>query len=291
MFGFLNIDKPSGPTSHDIVARIRKLAPPRTKVGHTGTLDPFATGVLVVCVGPATRLAEYVQRTPKRYTAEITLSATSTTDDPEGEISEAPPPENPPSPDELRRVVCRYVGRIQQTPPAHSAVHVDGQRAYRIARAGERVRLASREVVIYEIDVLSYEYPHLSIDVRCGAGTYIRALGRDIGADLGVGGYCSKLMRTEVGPFRIGGAIPIDELDPARDLLDPLTALEDLPRVVAGPDQARRLANGNPIELSVDINGPEAAVVDEDARLLAIAAVDGEKHTLNPAKVFLPPVE
>lgn len=285
MFGFLNINKPPGPTSHDIVARIRRIIPPRIKVGHTGTLDPFAEGVLVVCVGPATRLADYVRGYPKRYIADVTLGATSTTDDPEGEITERSPLDAPPLRSELENVLQRFVGRIRQVPPVHSAVHVDGRRAYQLARAGERVNLPPREVTIHRIDMLSYDYPNLQIDVRCEGGTYIRALGRDIAAQLGVGGYCSKLIRTEVGPFRLQGSVSIDELDPQRDLLDALSALKDLPHIAAGTDQIERVRNGNWVELSEVIVTGEVAVVDERGRLLAIARID-EHRRLIPQKVF-----
>ncbi len=169
-FGFLNIDKPAGPTSHDIVARIRRLLPRKTKVGHAGTLDPFATGVLVVCVGGATRLAEYVREMPKEYRARIRLGATSTTGDSEGRIDTAEGV-SPPAIESVRAAVDSFVGSIDQMPPAHSAVHVDGRRAYRLARDGRDVDIPPRTVRIDAIEICRYDYPALELLVRCGAGT------------------------------------------------------------------------------------------------------------------------
>lgn len=293
MFGLINVNKPAGPTSHDLVARIRKMLPRgggrSVKVGHAGTLDPFADGVLVICVGPATRLAQYVQRQPKRYTAQITLGATSTTDDPEGQLTDTPGHE-PPSDRCVGQVLRQLVGRIEQIPPAYSAIHVNGRRAYKLARQGERPELQAREVNIISIEQISYDWPRLVIDVRCGSGTYIRALARDIGSALAVGGYCSGLTRTEVGPFTVDSAVAVDEIALGRDLLSPMAALAELPQVIVDPAQALRLANGNPIELSDPINGQEVAVLDQAGRLLAIATVDSaDRPTLRPTKVFIEP--
>jgi len=311
MFGFFNIYKPAGPTSHDVVVGVRRLlrgissrASRRgPKVGHAGTLDPFAEGVLVLCVGRATRLAEYVQRSHKRYDAEVILGAMSTTDDSLGRITESPVTEAP-CERRIRRACERFVGRIEQAPPAHSAVHVNGRRAYELARAGRRIELPPRPVVIHRIEVISYAFPRLRLDVTCGSGTYIRALARDIGHALGVGGYCSALRRTEVGPYRIGEAIPVEKLDPRRDILDPLTALEALGRLTVGEAQRQRLAVGNTVELAESVPAGELAVVDTQGRLIAIARADeagppvgrhvgeiqechGRTSYLTPTRVFL----
>jgi len=294
MFGFFNVHKPPGPTSHDVVAAARRLLGCRSpgvrrrgpKVGHAGTLDPFAEGVLVLCVGPATRLAGYVQRSHKRYDAEITLGAVSTTDDPLGEITEWPAAEAP-CEQRIVRALDGFVGEIDQAPPAHSAVHVNGRRAYKLARAGRPVDLPPRPVVVHRIDVLSYEFPRLRLDVTCGSGTYVRSLARDIGRALGVGGYCSALRRTEIGPYKIAQAVAIEKLDPARDLLDPLTALEALGRVTVNDEQARRLASGNAVEPAEPPPEGELAVVDARGRLIAIARADEATRLLRPAKVFV----
>ena len=285
MFGFLNVCKPPGPTSHDVVAAVRRLVGHKTRVGHAGTLDPFARGVLVVCVGQATRLASYVQAAPKRYLAGITLGATSTTDDSEGSITPLPAAAEP-AERQVREALARFVGEIQQVPPAHSAVHVNGQRAYRLARAGRDVQLPARTVTIHDIALVRYEHPLLTIDVRCGSGTYIRSLARDVGAALGAGGYCSDLFRTEVGPFRAEDAVGPDQLDPARDLLPPLAALDSLAKITVDDDAARRLAMGQRIDLDGPAPPGELAVLDAAGRLLAIAAAGDNARSLQPTKVF-----
>ena len=283
MFGFLNVHKPPGPTSHDIVAHVRRLVGRKVKVGHAGTLDPFAEGVLVICVGPATRLASYVQAAPKRYLAEITLGATSTTDDSEGEITPTPGA-TPPGEADVREALARFVGQIQQVPPAHSAVHVNGQRAYKLARAGEDVQLAPRPVTVHEIAPVRCEYPRLTIDVRCASGTYIRSLARDVGAALGVGGYCSKLTRTEIGLFHLDDAKTPDDLDPEGDLRPPLVALESLEKVVVDEEGVTKLMMGQSVSLPDDAPCGEVAAVGPDGRLIALASA--EPGALRPTKVF-----
>ncbi|MBN1942182.1 MAG: tRNA pseudouridine(55) synthase TruB [Phycisphaerae bacterium] len=288
MFGFLNVNKPAGPTSHDVVAWIRRLLPRKTKVGHAGTLDPFASGVLVVCVGPATRLAEYVQRRAKRYTARITLGATSTTDDAQGDVQPTGC-EIPCSGIDVQNVLPRFVGKVRQVPPAHSAVHVAGRRAYQLARAGQDVPLSPRTVAIQMIRLLRYDWPTLDIDVRCGGGTYIRALARDIGEALGVGGYCSSLTRTAVGPFVLETAVGLDDVDPARDLL-PSTVGLDIPTIWLGEEQVAHLRHGRRVAVAFDAlpaGATEVALLDKAGRLLAVAKTEGE-GIVQPSKVFFP---
>jgi len=304
MFGFFAIDKPAGPTSHDVVASVRRRVGRGVKIGHAGTLDPFARGVLVVCAGPATRLADYVQAQPKRYRAVVRLGATSTTDDPDGEITPTPPGLVPPTRSDqgelaaplggerpaeadVRRAVAGFVGEIDQVPCSHSAVHVDGQRAYKLARAGREVTLPSRRVVIHAIDVLRWDWPILELDVRCGSGTYIRALARDIGSALNVGGYCQALTRTAVGVFELTRAVAPDDLDPARDLLPPTLALGDMPRAVIDASQHDRLRNGGLLDLPEPAVGDEVALLDGDGHLLAIAQPRAGGWKLQPTKVLL----
>jgi len=285
MFGLLNIDKPPGPTSHDVVDRVRRMLGRRIKLGHAGTLDPFASGVLVLCVGPATRLAEYVQAQPKRYLAEVTLGASSATDDPEGPI-EAVEGAVPPDERTVRQVLRRFVGQIEQRPPAHCAVHVDGRRAYRLARSGKQPNLTPRTVQIHAIELLRYEYPRLTIDVRCGRGTYIRALARDIGEALSIGGYCSSLTRTAVGPFLLEDARPLDRLDPRRDLLSPLDALVDMEHIALAADHVATLAQGRAVTLDSPLDAQQVAVTDQRDQLVAIARVLAGGVKLRPLKVF-----
>jgi len=294
--GFLNVNKPPGPTSHDVVAAVRRRLPRRPKVGHAGTLDPFAEGVLVLCVGPATRLADYVQAAAKRYRATVRLGATSSTDDTEGEIAELRIADRglrigdtgAPSPDTsaIRATLARFVGEIEQVPPAFSAVHVDGRRAYELARRGRDVRLAPRKVTVHSVELLAYDWPRLEIDVLCGGGTYVRALARDIGAALGVGGYCARLIRTAVGAFTIDKAIVPDDLDVERDLLSPLTAVAHLPRWTADERQEHSLRNGNAIDLDTPPRAGAVAMLDGRGRLLGIGRIEPGGRRLYPRRVF-----
>ncbi len=285
MFGFLNINKPTGPTSHDVVAAVRRHLGRGVKVGHAGTLDPFADGVLVLCLGPATRLAQRVVRGRKEYLATVTLGARSDTDDVEGRIT--PTGVEPPSEPAVLEALGDFVGRIDQAPPAHSAVHIDGRRAYKLARAGLRAEMPARTVTIHELKPVRYDPRELEIDVQCEAGTYIRALARDIGERLGCGGYCSRLTRTRVGAFTLADAVSLDRLDPRRDLIEPLRAMEGVQHVVADDDTAAKIANGNSVRLSRPAEVGEAAVIDGGGRLLAIGEVAEDGLTLRPRRVFI----
>ncbi len=227
--GFLLIDKPLGMTSMVVCASVRRRlvaggAPTRVKVGHGGTLDPLATGLLVVLVGKYTKLCQAIMAGRKRYLAEIDLSVTSPTHDleaPTTPVEVARPPER----GRVEEVVRGFVGVIQQSPPAFSAVWVEGERAYHMAREGRAPELKPRPVTVYGIDVLGYEWPVLRLDVSCGKGTYIRSLARDIGAALGTGGTLTALRRTESGglgeqPFRVEDATPLDDLPRAMTQAD-----------------------------------------------------------------------
>ncbi len=289
-FGFLNVFKPLECTSHRAVAAVRRRVPQGTKVGHAGTLDPLATGVLVICVGPATRLAEYVQPRPKRYRTVIALGATSTTDDREGAIE--PVAEARPAPaDRVEAFLNRFVGRLDQTPPSHSAVHVGGHRAYKLARRGECPELAARPVTIHHIGLLRYEWPELEIEVCCGAGTYIRALARDIGAELGVGGYCAELKRTAVGPFTLDDAVDLAEADPARHLTSPLAALDDVAQIELDDARIEKVAMGQAVSIGADLPEPgkSIAILDRAGRLAAIGHVRTDGQSVRPDKVFVRP--
>lgn len=214
--GILVIDKPLGPTSMQACARIRGAlkaggAPKRIKVGHGGTLDPLATGVLVILVGKATRLCNDIMAGEKRYDTTIDLSRTSPTDDLEAETTDIPV-ETPPTRADIEAALTRFVGEIQQRPPAHSAMKVDGKRAYELARAGQLTQLEPRPVTIHAIDIIDYTWPTLTLDIRCGKGTYIRSLARDIGQHLKTGGVLTALRRTQVGQFTIQQSIPLQDL-------------------------------------------------------------------------------
>jgi tRNA pseudouridine55 synthase len=214
MLGVLIVAKPAGPTSHDVVALVRRLASTR-RIGHGGTLDPFASGVLPLFLGGATRLVEYHLSDDKAYRATICFGATSTTDDLDGELTpiEAPAP----SRDEVEGALRGFLGGQLQQPPVYSAVQVGGRRAYAMARAGETVDLPSRSVEIKGLDLLEWDgtdpdRPIAIVDVRCSAGTYVRALARDLGARLGCGAYLGALVRLASGPFTLEGARSLDEI-------------------------------------------------------------------------------
>lgn len=209
--GVLVLDKPLTWTSAQLCQLVRKRTA-GAKVGHAGTLDPLATGVLVVCLGTATKLIPQLMDTGKGYRADVDLAHTSETNDREAELR---PVEvaAPPDEERIRETLRRFVGSIRQTPPIHSAIWVDGVRSYHLARRGEAVELPPRTIEIHSIEMLSYAWPRLLIDVRCGKGTYIRSLARDIGAALGAGGMLAGLQRTAVGPFTIDRARPVEEID------------------------------------------------------------------------------
>jgi tRNA pseudouridine55 synthase len=243
--GLLNLNKPAGMTSRRVVDIVGRLAKP-AKAGHAGTLDPLATGVLVVCVGAATRFIEYVQRMPKSYHATFLLGRRSATDDLEGEVVELPDAPVP-TVEEISAAVGRFVGRIEQRPPAFSAVKLQGRPAYKLARKGQHVELAARPVDIYRIEVVEYQYPQLVLDVHCGSGTYIRSLGRDLAESLGTAAVMSALVRTAIGRFRVEEAADPGQLtrDNWLDFLQPaLRAIEYLPRVQLSADDATRIRHG-----------------------------------------------
>ena len=208
------IDKPAGLSSFGVVARVRRRlsmeAGKKVKVGHTGTLDPFATGLLILLANKATKLSNQFLKLDKWYEATICLGKTSTTGDPEGEITEQNT-EKIPTLEEVKAVVNQFVGQITQTVPAFSAVKINGQRAYQLARRGEAVSMPTRQIEIYAIEILSYNYPELVIRTHVSSGTYIRTLGEDIGKALGVGAYLTALRRTQVGEYQIENAVKLSD--------------------------------------------------------------------------------
>ncbi|MCC6493974.1 MAG: tRNA pseudouridine(55) synthase TruB [Pirellulales bacterium] len=249
MFGVVNLCKPAAWTSRDAVNRVQRLVRP-AKVGHAGTLDPIAEGVLVVCVGAATRLIEYVQRAPKEYRATFLLGQRSPSDDVETQaeaIDDAPQPTR----EELTAALPRFTGAIEQRPPAYSAVKIDGQRAYMLARRGEAVDIATRTVEVYGLQVERYDYPVLVLSIRCGGGTYVRSLGRDLAESLGTCAVMTQLVRTAVGDFRVEEAIDPRGVDAMRlrtALAPPLAAVGDLPRVELTAEQLDHVRRGGLID-------------------------------------------
>jgi tRNA pseudouridine55 synthase len=213
MEGILNLDKPPGLTSARAVDRVKRLIPRGIKIGHAGTLDPFATGVLLILIGKATKACERLMDAPKQYEATIKFGATTETDDPES-------PERSvnvltiPSIAAVETALIAFRGEILQRPPAYSALKVGGQRAYDVARKGQAVALEPRKVAVYAIELLSYAWPLAQLRIDCGRGTYIRAIARDLGAALGVGGYLTQLRRTWIGSYDVTSAVTLERLTP-----------------------------------------------------------------------------
>jgi len=219
MEGFIYVDKPEGWTSFDVVNYVRRMVaglegkkPRNVKVGHTGTLDPAATGLLVLCVGKATKRVPELIKQDKTYEVELTLGKSSTTGDREGEIIEVS--DKKPDLDNVQQVVMSFVGQIEQIPPIYSAIKVNGKRAYDLARSGKEVVMKPRTVTVYFIQDIVYDYPKVTFTSRVGSGTYIRSLAVDIGEKLGVGAYMSNLRRTSIGEVTIDAAHSISEINP-----------------------------------------------------------------------------
>jgi len=208
--GLIVVDKPQGPTSMGVVRRVRHAAG-NAKTGHAGTLDPLATGVVICCLGKATKAVPQLMDLTKIYETTIDLTAFTTTDDREGDRTEVDIA-TPPTEQEMRGVLPRFVGAIEQRPPAFSAIHIDGQRAYKLARRGEAVEVPTRTVQVHAIECLGYAFPELSLRITCGKGTYIRSLGRDIGTALGTGGHLASLHRTAVGGYTLEQAVAWERL-------------------------------------------------------------------------------
>ncbi len=282
-FGILNVCKPSGCTSRDVVDRVERMVRP-AKAGHAGTLDPLASGVLVICVGQATRLIQYVQQMPKTYRATFVLGKRSATDDTEGVLEDVPNA-TAPTHTTLETTLSRFVGEISQRPPDHSAVKVAGKRAYELARRGLEVQLKPRTVTIYRLGLLSYAYPELMLDIECGSGTYVRSLGRDLGDMLGTGAVMSALERTAIGQFRVADALPLEYLNSdslVQNVQPALAALADFPRVALSEAQLLEVDRGRPILKAwlADLD-PSGAVHSEMAATDShgnLAAILYEKH-------------
>jgi len=273
--GILNVNKPKGWTSHDVVARVRRLAGQK-RVGHAGTLDPLAEGVLPVLLGRATRLADFIQAGQKTYRAVVCLGVATETDDAEGAVisSVAVPPL---SVRHLSETLARFEGEILQTPPRYSALKVAGRRAYAVARGGGDVDLAPRPVTVYDMALVGWTSGELTVDVTCSKGTYVRALARDIAAELGTVGYLGSLVRTRVGPFLLDDAVTLDQLaergiEPF--LLPASCAILDAPRYSADALQAARLANGQAAS-GAGLRAESVWVYDPDGLLVCLASADG----------------
>jgi tRNA pseudouridine55 synthase len=292
MDGVLVVAKPAGPTSHDIVALVRRLAASK-RVGHGGTLDPFASGVLPLFLGGATRLVEYHLGDPKTYRATICFGASSTTDDLDGELS--PNGGDAPSREAVEAALPTFVGPQLQRPPAYSAIQIGGRRAYAMARAGETPTLSSRAVTVHSLDLVEWDEsdparPIAIVEVECSAGTYVRALARDLGAAVGSAAYLCGLVRTASGPFRLGEAVPIDAIREAaakgdeamRALLLPADAgLDGMASIRLTDAEVADATKGRFVRPEAGVAGAIAdtplRLLDPSGRIVGIGRLDGRR--------------
>lgn len=288
MDGLLNVHKPSGITSFEVVRRVRQLSGER-RVGHGGTLDPLATGVLPVALGQGTRVLEFLERTTKTYSGTIRLGITTDTDDAEGRVLAERSPEAV-SLDALEKALLRFRGRIQQVPPRYSALKRAGTPAYKMARAGEEVILEPRTVDVLRLDLLAFESPLAVVEVECGRGTYIRALARDLGEALGCGAHLQALVRRRVGPFALEDAISLEDLAKtfregrAGDVLEPLDCiLLHLAAAILGPEKVGAVRNGQGVAFPTD-DVPQCRAYSTEGQLVALLRQEGQLW--RPYKVF-----
>ena len=297
MDGIINIDKPIGKTSFAVVAAIRRLAGER-RVGHGGTLDPMASGVLPVCIGRGTRVVEFLAEARKTYAAEITLGVTTDTYDTEGRITQRGDPFGIER-ETIVEALESFQGRVEQRPPMFSAVKHNGRRLYELARMGVTVERPLRPANIYRIELLNYASPLLTLEVECGKGTYIRSIADDLGRALGCGAHLTGLVRTAYGPFRIEDAVSLDGFEAAyregqwQELVQPLDiALETWPAVTVSDEQGHFIVNGRPLSLDEDglpqeaETGGRLCAYSHEGCLLAVLKFRAESGQWHPAKVF-----
>lgn len=295
--GFINVLKPRGPTSHDVVARVRRATRIR-RVGHTGTLDPLAEGVLVLALGRSTRLAEYVANEKKVYRATIQLGTTTTTDDSEGAVREVRPVTV--SLADIETVIPQFIGTIEQSPPAFSAVWVGGRRAYDLARQGSQTILPVRQIDVVRILILAWRTPYVVLEIACGPGTYVRSLARDLGAQLGCGAHLTELTRTRSGSFLLADAVSLEYLDQRIEcgtwfslVVAPGVALRHLASIRLNPEGCTLVRNGQPITRVHHASNPHpmagagnpVCLLEPDGQLVAIARYDPGKDCWRPRKV------
>ncbi len=290
--GFLNISKPLRITSHDVVARIRRQARERgtpIKVGHAGTLDPLADGVLVVCLGAATRLSDYMMRGQKSYRATLQLGIATSTYDAAGEVVRRADASQL-TIDDIHAALPQFIGTLEQLPPMHSAIKVGGKKLYELARQGKTIARQPRAVTIHSIQVRAWNSPMLELDIDCGSGTYIRSLAHDLGEALGVGAHLASLTRTASGNFTLADSLDLDALlkcqDWSRQLVAPWCALRDYPRLELAADEVARLRQGLFIDRRDCVDAPSVFGFDAHRHLVAILQPRGDRW--KPHKVFPP---
>ena len=283
MTGFLFVDKPSGITSFDVVRYIRRLLPKKTKVGHTGTLDPLATGLLIVSVGKATRFGEYLLKQDKCYEVSGRFGFLSDTYDIDGNVKKVPVSSI--SDTEMKGVVVRFEGDVEQVPPPFSAIRVDGKRAYELARKGEKVKLSSRKVQIYQIDLLSFEFPDFSMKVCCSSGTYIRSLIHDIGLSFGTNAIVSALRRISIGNVDVKKAVELSSLskENVENYLKSVSDILPFKKLTLDFQMSEWFKHGRKVKLGLGDN-KKYTVLNESGEFLGIGVVNG--GVLKPEKVI-----
>ncbi|RJP49737.1 MAG: tRNA pseudouridine(55) synthase TruB [Anaerolineaceae bacterium] len=294
--GVLVVDKPVGMTSHDVVEAIRRGTGIR-RAGHTGTLDPRASGVLVILIGPAVRLSEYVSASDKRYQAIIRLGSSTDTFDADGKFVQSNQPVNV-TEEQFEKILKNFEGEIEQTPPPYSAVKVGGRRAYDMARQGEEVELAPRKIQVHHLEVLEWAPPEVVVDVHCSSGTYVRSLANDIGVQLGTGAYLVGLRRTKSGRFSLRDATPLRKLQEAfqagnwyQYLIPAAEALADWPAVELNPDEVEEVRHGHRVKMAADAPTTEmvrgvSAAGELIALMIPAANPEDGSPEWQPKKVF-----
>jgi len=288
--GILNVNKPAGMTSHDVVDRVRRILRQR-RVGHAGALDPLATGVLLICVGQATRLVEYLMDTTKVYRARLRLGITTETHDAQGKVVAERPVEV--TEDEVRQALATFLGPIEQVPPMYSALKHEGIPLYKLARRGIEVERKPRRVEIHEISLEEWSSPWLTIRLTCSPGTYIRALARDLGEQLGCGAHVASLTRLACGDFTLEEAVGLEELAQAvaegrlsEVMYPPDAAVASWPSLTLDEDAAWRITHGQQVVGTVTGEGEWARVYSPQGEFLAIAERDRQTGRWQPRKVF-----
>jgi tRNA pseudouridine55 synthase len=292
--GVLVVDKPVGLTSHDVVEIIRRGTGIR-RAGHTGTLDPRASGVLVVLLGPAVRLSEFVSASDKRYQATVRLGSSTDTYDSEGEETPSEVSLEDITEERFSELLKGYIGEIEQVPPPYSAVKVKGKKAYEMARQGEEVELEPRLINVYSLDVLEWVLPEVVIDVYCSSGTYVRSLAHDLGQELGVGAHLVGLRRTKSGQFTLRDAVSLRRLREAFEagswaeyLIPAAEALSDWHTIELDADMLEQVRHGHRIPVEGDITGWARAISQQGDLVALLEVVDGEEggNEWQPRKVF-----
>jgi tRNA pseudouridine55 synthase len=295
-FGLLLIDKPSGMTSHDVVAGIRRHVRP-LRVGHTGTLDPLATGLLILCVGEAVKIAGFIEKENKIYRGVALLGLQTDTQDITGKVMSQTPVENI-TEEQVRQIACRFVGEVEQKPPAFSAVKIGGVRAYKLARNSKPVEMKTKRVRIARFDIERVRPPRVDFVVECSKGAYIRSLCNDMGAALGVGGCMESLRRLSIGQYTLDNAKAFAEFDSRKAVMQALRpaseALSHTPAVTCSPEDARRIERGMPVTVSNDIEPMKnedslAHALGPDGELLAVGKLvkKGETLLFQPKRVLM----